>query len=323
MLRMILNRSVDITDFCGDISLSDNLDSVTMELTWSMPSDPQDKYLHASVPKVQVGDKVDLIGETKTLFSGIIVERDIAGGMTAYDYGFYLTNNDVILQLNTKADTGISRMCEKAGIPLGTMPSMPAAIKKIYAEESCAEILNDILEQVSASTGKNYFWRVKDGKLNIYEYPQKITYAKHTFECGNTLDITYALGSVEGSDSITDMRNSVQVVSEDNGVVRVLAKAEDMGSITRFGRMLDIIKQSGNEQNPQTAAENKLKENNTVKKTRSITNMLGSEAVEAGVLLLFSSDKFDVTGVYLVKGVTHHFGAGYTMSLDIMKPEVV
>ena len=84
-----------------------------------------------------------------------------------------------------------------------------------------------------------------------------------------------------------------------------------------------MVKQSGDEQNPQTVAENKLRENNTVKKTRNVSNMLGSEAVEAGVLLLFSSDQFEVSGVYLVQNVTHTFSAGHTMSMDIMKTEVV
>ncbi|WP_417176503.1 hypothetical protein [Anaerotignum sp.] len=323
MVRMVWNRTTDITDFCGSISLSDNLDSVTMELKWNMPVNPQDRYLFNSLPKLDVGDKIDLIGETKTLFSGIIVERGIAGEMTAYDYGFYLKNNDVILQVKTDANTAISKLCEKAGIPLGVVPKMPTQIKKIYAEESCAEILEDILEQVTAEQGKNYFWRVKGGKLNIYEYPTKITYAYHKFETGNRLDITYALGSVGGSDSITELRNAVQVVSEDNETIKILATAEDAASIAKFGRMLDVVKQSGDEQNPQTVAENKLRENNTVKKTRNVSNMLGSEAVEAGVLLLFSSDQFEVSGVYLVKNVTHTFGAGHTMSMDIMKAEVV
>ena len=323
MVRMVWNRTTDITDFCGDISLSDNMDSVTMELKWNMPVNPQDRYLHNSLPKLDVGDKIDLIGETKTLFSGIIVGRGIAGEMTAYDYGFYLKNNDVILQVKTDANTAISKLCEKAGIPLGAVPKMPTQIKKIYAEESCSEILEDILEQVTAEQGKNYFWRVKGGKLNIYEYPTKITYAYHKFETGNTLDITYALGIVGGSDSITELRNAVQVVSEDNETIKILATAEDTASIAKFGRMLDVVKQSGDEQNPQTVAENKLRENNTVKKTRNVSNMLGSEAVEAGVLLLFSSDKFEVSGVYLVKNVIHTFGAGHTMSMDVMKTEVV
>lgn len=323
MVRMVWNRTTDITDFCGSISLSDNMDSVTMELKWNMPVNPQDRYLHNSLPKLDVGDKIDLIGETKTLFSGIIVERSIAGEMTAYDYGFYLKNNDVILQVKTDANTAISKLCEKAGIPLGAVPTMPTQIKQIYAEKSCSEILEDILEQVTAEQGKNYFWRVKGGKLNIYEYPTKITYAYHKFETGNTLDITYALGSVGGSDSITELRNAVQVVSEDNETIKILATAEDTASIAKFGRMLDVVKQSGDEQNPKTVAENKLRENNTVKKTRNVSNMLGSEAVEAGVLLLFSSDKFEVSGVYLVKNVTHTFGAGHTMSMDIMKTEVV
>ena len=51
--------------------------------------------------------------------------------------------------------------------------------------------------------------------------------------------------------------------------------------------------------------------------------MLGSEAVTAGVLLLFSSDKYNLTGAYLVKSVTHTFGADHRMSLDLENAEAV
>lgn len=323
MVKLIWNRSTDITAFCDMVTLTDNMDSVTMELSCNLITAPQDKYVTQSRPDVKVGDKLDLIGDTKTLFSGIIVEMGIAGELTAYDYGFYLANNDVILQVKTDANTAITQMCSKAGIPLGTMPSMPTQINKIYADESCADILNDILEQVTAEQGRNFYWRVKDGKLNIYEYPNTITYAMHTFETGNRLDITYALGSVAGSDSIKDMRNAVQVVQEENETIKVLASAEDSASIQKFGRLTNVVKLSSEEQNPQTLAVNTLKENNTIKKQRSVSNLLGSEAVACGVLLLFSSDKFGVTGVYMVKSVTHTFGTSHTMSLELLKTEAV
>lgn len=324
MAKVILNREKDITPYCGSLTITDNMESISVELSFSVATEPQDKYITAGRPEIKVGDKVDIIGDKRTLFSGIIITADISGSYTAFDYGYYLSNNDVILQLNNvSADTAIKKMCEKIGVSVGKCPAIPTAINKIYTDQSAADVLKDILEQATAEQGKNYFFRVKESCLNIYEYPQSLTYAKHIFEAGNQLDITYALGSVSGEDSISDMRNAVVILSEEDNSVKVLATKEDSKSISKYGRLQKNVKLSGDEQSPQTLAENSLKEYNTITSTRSVGNILGSEDVEAGVLLLFSSDKYKVTGAYMVKSVTHNIAQQYTMSLEIMKTEAL
>ena len=150
-----------------------------------------------------------------------------------------------------------------------------------------------------------------------------MTFAKHKFEAGNEIDVTYALGSVDGSDSIADMRNNIVVVSEDNGTAKVLATAQNAAAVEKFGKLTKVVKKSSDEENPATKAVNTLKELGNIKTTRSVGDMLGSEAVTAGVLLLFSSDKYDLTGAYLVKSVTHTFGAAHRMSLDLENAEAV
>lgn len=322
-VHIILDKTKDITAFCGDLTITDDLESIAKECSFSVATNPKDKYLTESRPKVQVGSRIDVMGETGELFSGIVIETGIAGSVTANDYGFYLAKNEVILQVQTDAATAIQELCNKAGIPMGQMPSMGTRIEKLYSGQTCAEILSDLLEQVTIATGKNYFFRVEEGKLNIYTYPTAITYAKHKFETGNVLDVTYALGSVDGTDSMTEMKNTVQVVSSDNDQVKVLATAEDAGSIATFGRLQKIVEQSGEGENPDTLAKNTLLEYNSVTKERTVGNLLGSEEVKAGVLLLFSSAAYEVDGVYLVTAVTHNFtGTGHTMSLTIQRPEV-
>lgn len=324
MIKIILNRSRDITAFCGNVGITDNLESITVELSFTVAKNPQDKYITASRPDIKVGDKIDVLGETKTLFSGIVTEAAISGQYTALDYGFYLSNNDVIIQFNkTSCNTAVNQLCGKAGVPLGDIPSLTGTIDGLFIEKTVLEILQEIIETATAATGKNYFMRVKEGKLNIYEYPQTLTYAKHKFEAGNEIDITYALGSVDGSDSVTEMRNNIIVVSEDNGTAKVLATAENAEAVSVFGKLTKTVKKSSDEENPYTKASNTLREYGNIKKTRSVGNILGSEDVEAGVLLLFSSDKYDLSGVYIVKSVTHSFGAAHTMSLDIENAEAV
>lgn len=324
MPKVILNRTTDITRFCGNLSITDNLDSITVELSFTTVKNPQDRYITSSRPVIVPGDKVDVIGDTRTLFSGIITEVSLAGEYKALDYGFYLSNNDVIIQFNkTSCSTAVQQLCAKAGIPLGSIPGLPGTMDGLYIENSVLEILQDIIETATAAAGKNYFMRVRDGALNIYEYPQTLTFAKHRFEAGNELDVTYALGSVDGSDSITDMRNNIVVVSEDNGEAKVLAEAINGAAAAKFGKLTKTVKKSSDEENPAEKAANTLKELGNIKTTRSVGDMLGSEAVTAGILLLFSSDKYDLTGAYLVKSVTHTFGAAHRMSLDLENAEAV
>ena len=165
MIKIILNRNEDITRFCGNVSITDNLDSITVELAFTIVKNPQDRYITSSRPNPVPGDKIDVIGDTRTLFSGIITEVSLAGEYTALDYGFYLSNNDVIIQFNkTSCSTAVRQLCSKAGVPLGRLPGLPGTIDGLYIEKTVLEILQEIIETTTAAAGKNYFMRVRDGR---------------------------------------------------------------------------------------------------------------------------------------------------------------
>lgn len=319
-MQLIANNTVLKT--VSDITITENLDTLTNELTFSLPFAPNDNYLYNLTPQLQVGDAVTAIGDSGEMFSGIIVNKGIKNEFTAYSNGYYLTNNDVILQCNSiNAAEAVKMLCAKLGINC-SVPNMPATIKKTYIEESAADIVTDIIDQTTAAAGINYFARVEGQSLNIYEYPNTHIDAIHKFETGNTLNVTYALGDVSGEDSIKDLRNKVIVVSDTDDSIKILAEKSDGASISKFGQLTKVKTATGDTENPVTLAENTLKELNTITKSRSIDNMLGSEAVHAGTMLLFSSKKYDVYGLYLVQTVKHEFkSTGHTMSLTLLNTE--
>ena len=112
MPKVILNRTTDITRFCGNLSITDNLDSITVELSFTTAKNPQDRYITAARPVIVPGDKVDVIGDTRTLFSGIITEVSLSGEYKALYYVFYLSNNYVKIQCNkTSSSTAIKQLC--------------------------------------------------------------------------------------------------------------------------------------------------------------------------------------------------------------------
>ena len=75
MAKVILNREKDITSYCGSVTVTDNMESISVELSFSIATEPHDKYITAGRPDIKVGDKVDVIGDKRTLFSGIIRRR--------------------------------------------------------------------------------------------------------------------------------------------------------------------------------------------------------------------------------------------------------
>ena len=87
--RLILYRDGaqprDITAFASDMTLTDDLDTLAAELTFTTLISPWDKY----TPKLALapGDKVRVTNQSKTVFSGIIITVTLDGGVTAYDRG--------------------------------------------------------------------------------------------------------------------------------------------------------------------------------------------------------------------------------------------
>lgn len=314
---------VDITKFISNLITSDNLDSLSVEMSFNVPKNPKDKYLAAPAPIISCGDRIKLMNDDTEVFRGIVLNVGLDGSVKANDYGFYLNKSEVIFQCNkVSASTAIKTLCRDNSIKVGNIVSIPTVIDKNYVGVAPSEIIKDILEQATAEQGKNYFFKVEQDQLNVYEYPKKPISALYKQVSGNSFDLTWLLGEVSGSKNIEEMKNSIKVISNENEEVKKLAEASDKSSTVNFGLLQKIeILTSENSQNPQTIANTKLKELNVISEDYSVGNMLGSDDVKSGVMLQFSSTEYGIAGYFIVTDVTHNYGTTHTMSLGIKRVE--
>lgn len=300
----------DITAFASDMTLTDDLDTLAAELTFTTFISPWDKY----TPKLNLspGDKVRVTNQGKTVFSGIIITVTLDGGVTAYDRGWYLNKSEIVLQVNNlAADQVIRKACAKAGVTVGNVCSLPTKITQLWTGSTPSDIISDVLNTCTSATGKQYRHRVDDSGLQVEALPTAPIKAMHK-PAKNlaAFDITWALGQVSGEDSIEDTYNAVVIAAEDDGNAYIGAQASNAASIKRYGFMQHIETVT---ENPGTAvlgqmAKNLLKNADKVGQTRSISEIWGCDEVTSGVVLRFNSPAFGIKGNFRITRVEHHYG---------------
>ena len=83
--RLILYRdgaaARDITAFCGDLTAKDDLDALSVEVTFHIFKSVWDKYTPAL--NLAPGDKIRIVNHGNTVFSGVIVTVTLDGTVTA------------------------------------------------------------------------------------------------------------------------------------------------------------------------------------------------------------------------------------------------
>ncbi len=326
--RLILYRdgtqSQDITEFIGNLTATDELNALSVELTFDQILSPWDKY----VPKLNLspGDKVRVNNHGVDVYSGVIVKVGLDGSVTAYDQGWYLNKSQIIYQCSSlPADQAIKAMCAKAGIAVGRITSLPTVITQSWVGRTPSEILSDILSTCNAETGKEYQYRVLNDALTVSQLTTVpiVVYHKPTFNI-SYFDITWALGQVSGEDSMEEMSNAVVIAAEDDGKVYIGAEAKNTASIKKYGmlqKVETVTEDPGNAKLKQMA-KNLLSQSDRIQRTRTIDEIWGADEVTSGVVLSFNSDMFGISGKQRVTKVTHHYGgAGHTMSLELQALE--
>lgn len=314
------NAVTDISARAGDISTNDDLDSLAVSMSLSVQQgvlDPYHKPLHISC-----GDRIlfykdgvlTMDGQINTV-SGDYREKQT---LTVYDDGCVLSKNDLIIQFNdVSASQAITQLCGRIGIPVGDLPVLPTKITHIY-RDSVSTILDDILDTVSAETGKQYFIRLRGGKLCILERGSKLVTAR--YKAADNLPahlIQTQVGSPSVKHSIEDLRNAVTIYTDQDSSVSVLASVSDDASIARFGRRVKIDTYS--DQDSSTAAQKaKTLLASLNKETEEITvHTFGADNVTAGVLLYFDLSEF--SGTFLVSAVSKNYGYPYTMDMTLRR----
>lgn len=315
-MKLLLNGT-DITKRSGNFTRSDNVDGLAMSFSFETAFNEKDKYM----PKMPIapGDKVIFLNDAgKAVFSGMIVDENYYGEYihtyTAYDYGWHLNKNEVIVQFRElSADAAIQKLCGDFGIPVGKIAPMPTKISKIYNGDVLSDCIKDIIKQAEADLAKSFRMEVRENKLYIEPYSDLII--KASFKPAGNLaafDPTKVPADEQGHRSIADMVNSVKIVSADEKTAKIIAEAKDAAGIAKYGILQKVQRETDkNSAQAGNIAKNLLLELNKVAAGKSVT-LLGDDNVRSGRILSYQG------AACLVKSCSHKYdGATHTMQLEL------
>ncbi|AOY76688.1 XkdQ/YqbQ family protein [Clostridium formicaceticum] len=317
-------QSLNITQLCASLTWRDSLDTLGMQFSFDVARNKEDRYM-TNWDLVEIGDKLILTNNNIEVFRGIITDLGIERykkTITAFDYAFYLNQSKIIIQFKKiTATDAIKQLCSKFNVPVGNITSISTQITKIYKDKTVAEIIKDILDQATNETGTKYRLEMREGKLYIEKYEDLIVIP--IFKPASNIapfNALNAIGSINKTESIQAMRNSIQITSGDEQSTRVVATVEDAANIAKYGLLQDV--ESIDDKNISQAkniAENKLKDSNKVHEDISL-ELLGDDKVRSGRILEINNETFGLSGRYLVKECTHTYNNRiHKMSITVEK----
>lgn len=318
--RDIKTPPVDISARAGGITTTDDLDSLVVSMSLDVQQGVLDPY-HKPLA-ISCGDRIQFYRSGALVMDGQV--NTVSGDyrekqqLTVYDDGVVLSKNDLIIQFNgISASKAITQLCGRLGIAVGGLPTMPTKITQIY-HDAVSTILEDILDTVSAETGKQYHIRVRGGKLYVIERGSKVIAAK--YKAAENLPaqlIQLQTGSPSVKKSIEDLRNAVTICSDQDSSVSVLASAADSASVARYGKRMKIDTCSDKDGSTATQKAKTLLASLKAETEEITVQTFGADNVQAGVLLYFDMKEF--SGTFLVSAVTKNFGNPYTMDLTLKR----
>lgn len=291
-----------------------------MQLDFSIPKD--NAYINFFI---DCGDKILLTKDDKTVFQGIITDKNISGlfeeSFTAFDFAFYLNKSKIIKQFNNiNGSRAISSICSEQGIFLGEVPNLPTNINHIYFENTIAEIIDHILEQCNKETGKVYYKEVLEDKLYIFEKGTKVINPTYKMAVNvATINVLDELGlNFSKGYSIADLKNKVTIITQNEKETQVIATKEDNKNIEKYGLLHHIESVDEKDINQATnIADNKLKELNTIKETLSL-ELLGDINIKAGMVLNINNEDVGISGKFNIISSNHSIENGvHKTSIEI------
>ena len=308
------SKSTNVTDITGSLNLSTSIETLGASFTFNIARNHYDPSLRFT-DTLEPGDIVILTNK-KELFRGIIVTINtskFSKTVECLDYCFYLNKNKVIKQFNeVRADTAIKQLLEEISAPIGQISKLTTLITKVYYSNTIAEIINDILEQVNAELGEKYKLEFIDNKFHISPF-KKITVNFRYKTTGNE-NIT---------ESIIDMKNRILVTSNEQESSEILAVAEDLKNIEKYGSLQEIINvdPDKDEAKVRNIANKKLKELNKVSKTVSLEGF-GNDEFRAGRVVTLNNKVLNIFGEFLIKSCVHTWKKGeHIVNLEVEKFE--
>lgn len=293
---MVDGKEVENT---GNLSWGDDIDTIASEFSFS------------STQNIEVGAKTVIINEQtgKEVLRGLITDKSLDKNKlyqySGFDYGFFLNKNEVIIQFNNvKIDMAIKQLCAKVNIPCGNICSINAYVTKIFKDNVVSDIIIELLEMARKKTGAKYVFSCQCGKLEIVDTMVECESVIKLTD-GQQINIVDSVGDISYSESIQELKNSVQIVDSDETSVFVVASARDNESISKYGLLGQVETVDKDDKTSKSViASNILKDANKVTTTVSV-EMLGTDDIKKGSILDFNYPDFNIVGKHYAKTTKH------------------
>lgn len=284
MWKILLNKK-EITAHIGELTWSDSIDTLGVELNFNYLNDKKFNKL-----KLNVGDIIECKYQYASFFLGMITQKNNESAK-AFDFLFWLNKSTTTIQFNKMlGDDAIKLLCNSFGL-VAEVPKFKLVINKVYHQKNISEIIREIIQEEEKITQKKYKLIADIDKIKIEKIGEEI---KPIYRNPFNFDVVKARGVESKTTSIEDMKNKITVVNSKGQVIKEL---EDNENIKKYG-LLQHVEQNSNTDGALQIAINLLKEKNKISEKISI-NLLGSVEIKSGKVIRIEDSK------YMIKSCNH------------------
>ena len=162
-----------------------------------------------------------------------------------------------------------------------------------------SDIIKDVLELASKSTGYEYNFDVTPKGLRVYRLGDLKAYPE--FRLSDNTQLLYSpdfKGNVSHSTSIEDMKNSVKIIKTKDDAYTNLAGAKNNGLILKYGLLQEVESIDDKETlSPQLLANKRLAELSKIKETYSFEMIEAIDSyTRAGYEIVLDDKVFIIEG---------------------------
>ena len=320
MIKVIViqeGKQIDISAFCGNVTRTDNIDSLGVELDFDyVNNNVYDSYTWFTV--LRTGNTILLYDENELIFQGQIItlSRNSVSSYSikCFDNAFYLNKNQTKIQFtNLDVKACIEKLCKQEYIPCKVDYDIPTKVTKIYNGETIANVIDDLLKQATNDTGLKYRREYNYGSL----YVNAMNNLKMIWKSKPLVsDFSY-------DESIDNLANRVIVISSSEKNTTVYAEAKNEASIKMYGQYTYYEKVDDKKKGKaKQIAERKLKELSKTFEKATVT-LLGDNYIRSGRIIKFEQPEIGLYGEYLVEHCTHNYdGSLHTMQCEVIYNDV-
>lgn len=317
-------QTTDITKLVSDLSWSENLDTVGLTLSFSVP-DIEGKYIPRLL--IMAGDIITINNDAGELVRAVVVNvsRDYPKReIKALDFGFYLNKNDVVIQFKDKSVSECLKILfNKVGISIGNICDMPAKVNGVYIK-NVNEVIKELIKIQQDNDGKKYYYELRGKDIYVFQLPtEPISYIFKPTVNVAAFDVTDRKAHSRGkyTHSIENLKNRIVAVVNSKTSGEMPSKqfvAEDSENIKRYGLLTENYSVNSDEaENIQSLAENELKDKNKINRELTM-DFIGHDNARPGRVMHIVDDYLGIDDNYRIQSVTHKLNGNiHTMSCTL------